>query len=155
MLIPSELQTKGGPRRYEAIFVSYNEDRVGWYVRDLKRSYHFLCDVIFNESIPGHLSPVHPAVVDSKPLPSIHPVHSRVCTPAGQAFANVIHACDVALASHRSWHTAISAAPDPGGDKPLSLLTILDFVSLVTVNSFPTILIFSLDSFFFTYIYFS
>ena len=74
VLIPPELQTKGGPRRYEAIFVSYNEDRVGWYVRDLKGSYHFLRNVIFNESIPGHLSPVCPAVVDSKPLPSIHPV---------------------------------------------------------------------------------
>ena len=121
--------------------------QVGWYVRDLKGSYHFLRDVIFNESIPGHLSPVCPAVVDSKPLPSIHPVHSWVCTPAGQAFADVIHACDVALASCHSQRTAISAAPDPGGDKPLSLLTILDFVSLVTVDSFPTIPIFSLDSF--------
>jgi Reverse transcriptase (RNA-dependent DNA polymerase) len=105
-----------------------------------------LHNVIFNEFIPGHLSPVCPAVVNSKPLPSIHPVHSRVCTPAGQAFADVIHACDVALASCRSQCTAISAAPDPGGDKLLSLLTILNFVSLVTVDSFPTIPIFPLDS---------
>ena len=102
VLIPPELWTKGGPCCYEAIFVGYNEDQVGWYVQDLKGSHHFSHDVIFNEFNPGHLSPVCPAVVDSKPLPSIHPVCSQVCTPAGQAFADVIHACDVALASHCS-----------------------------------------------------
>ena len=75
MLIPPELWTKGGPHRYEAIFVGYNEDQVGWYVRDLKGSYQFLRHVIFNESIPGHLSTVHPAVVDSKPL---EPIQKKV-----------------------------------------------------------------------------
>ena len=33
--IPPELRTKGGPRRYEAIFVGYEDNRIGWRVRDL------------------------------------------------------------------------------------------------------------------------
>ena len=37
-IIPPELRTKGGPRRYEAIFVGYEEDRIGWRVRDLKEA---------------------------------------------------------------------------------------------------------------------
>ena len=55
--IPPELRSKGGPRRYEAIFVGYEENRIGWRVRDLAGKYHFSRDVVFNESIPGHLSP--------------------------------------------------------------------------------------------------
>ena len=49
--IPPELRTKGGPRRYEAIFVGYEENRIGWRVRDLAGKYHFSRDVIFNEAI--------------------------------------------------------------------------------------------------------
>jgi hypothetical protein len=56
--IPEELCTKGGPRRFEAIFVGYEENRVGWRVRDLNGKYHFSHDIIFNESVPGHLGPV-------------------------------------------------------------------------------------------------
>jgi hypothetical protein len=55
--IPPELRTKGGPRRYEAIFVGYEENRIGWRVRDLAGKYHFSRDVVFNETTPGHLSP--------------------------------------------------------------------------------------------------
>jgi hypothetical protein len=55
--IPPEVRTKGGPRRYEAIFVGYEENRVGWRVRDLTGKYQFSRDVVFNESTPGHLSP--------------------------------------------------------------------------------------------------
>jgi hypothetical protein len=68
-LIPPELRTKGGPRRFEAIFVGYEEDRVGWRVRDLKGKYFFSRDVIFNESIPGHLSPNRGSPIDSSSLP--------------------------------------------------------------------------------------
>ena len=70
VLIPPELWTKGGPCRYEAIFVGYDDDRIGWYVRDLKGTYHFSHDIIFNESVPGHLSPVCSAAVVSDLLPS-------------------------------------------------------------------------------------
>ena len=55
--IPPELRTKGGPRRYEAIFVGYEDNRIGWRVRDMAGRYHFSRDVVFNESVPGHLSP--------------------------------------------------------------------------------------------------
>ena len=54
--IPPELRTKGGPRRYEAIFVGYEDNRIGWRVRDLAGKYHFSRDIIFNETTPGHLS---------------------------------------------------------------------------------------------------
>ena len=67
--IPPELRTKGGPRRYEAIFVGYEENRVGWRVRDLKGKYHFSRDVVFNESVPGHLSPRRGGLLDFDSLP--------------------------------------------------------------------------------------
>ena len=68
-IIPPELRTKGGPRRYEAIFVGYEEDRIGWRVRDLKGKYHFSRDVVFNESVPGHLSPRRGDPIDFERLP--------------------------------------------------------------------------------------
>jgi Reverse transcriptase (RNA-dependent DNA polymerase) len=67
--IPPELRIKGGPRRYEAIFVGYEENRVGWRVRDLRGKYHFSRDVVFNESIPGHLSPSRGNPIDFDRLP--------------------------------------------------------------------------------------
>ena len=71
--IAPELCVKGGPRRYEAIFVGYEESRVGWRVRDLKGAYHFSRDVIFNESVPGHLSSITslPTVPVSSPSPTL------------------------------------------------------------------------------------
>jgi hypothetical protein len=39
--ISPKLQVKGSPHRYEAIFVGYEENRVGWRVQDLKEKYHF------------------------------------------------------------------------------------------------------------------
>ena len=57
MSIPPELRTKVSPRRYEAIFVGYEENRIGWHVCDLSGKYHFSRDVILNETTPGHLSP--------------------------------------------------------------------------------------------------
>ena len=39
--IPPELRTKGGPRRYEAIFVGYEDNRIGWRVHNLAGKYHF------------------------------------------------------------------------------------------------------------------
>ena len=66
--IPPELRDKGGPRRFEAIFVGYEENRIGWRVRDLTGKYHFSRDVIFNELVPGRTSSHHkstPTVVPS------------------------------------------------------------------------------------------
>jgi hypothetical protein len=73
--IPPELRTKGGPRRYEAIFVGYEDNRIGWRVRDLAGKYYFSCDVVFNETVPGHLSPHRglPINLSLLPPPSLLP----------------------------------------------------------------------------------
>ena len=68
--IPPELHTKAGPRRYEAIFVGYEENRIGWHVRDLAGKYHFSRDIVFNETTPGHLSPTCGLPTDHTLLPS-------------------------------------------------------------------------------------
>ncbi|KAK7460605.1 hypothetical protein VKT23_009325 [Stygiomarasmius scandens] len=39
----------------EAIFVGYEEHRIGWRVHDINGKYHFSRDVIFNESAYGRL----------------------------------------------------------------------------------------------------
>ena len=67
--IPPELRTKGGPRRYEAIFVGYEENRISWRVRDLAGKYFFSRDVVFNENVPGHLSPTRGRHIDLSLLP--------------------------------------------------------------------------------------
>jgi hypothetical protein len=89
-IIPPELRTKGGPRRFEAIFVGYEENRIGWWIRDLHGKYSFSRDVIFNESVPGHLSPHRGNYVDFSLLPPpsiIQDVNSNeptLTTPAQQ-----------------------------------------------------------------------
>ena len=149
VIIPPELRTKGGPRRYEAIFVGYDENRVGWYVRDLKGVFHFSRDVIFNELVPGRISSSRP-VSSSVPSPvssvSPRPIRDRVRTVAGQAFADAIATRDARLCPR-------SAPSDGGADggtvgrDPLSLATILDFASLNAYDSLPDHLhTWSLDS---------
>ena len=56
VFIPPELRSKGGPRRFEVIFVGCDKDGIGWYVCDKKNGVHFSRDIIFNESVPGRLS---------------------------------------------------------------------------------------------------
>lgn len=51
--IPGELQEKAGFKRFEGIFVGYEENHKGWQVQDLKGKYHFSWDVIFNEDLSG------------------------------------------------------------------------------------------------------
>jgi hypothetical protein len=70
LIIPPELCTKGGPRQFEAIFVGYEENRIGWQVRDLHGKYSFSRDVIFNKLVPGHLSPQRGISVNFASLPS-------------------------------------------------------------------------------------
>lgn len=70
--IPPELRTKGGPRRFEAIFVGYEEHRIGWRVRDLNGKYHFSRDVILNEMVPGRTSSHHKSTpMSTRSSPSI------------------------------------------------------------------------------------
>ena len=92
--IPSELRTKAGPRRFEAIFVGYEEARVGWVVRDLKGGVHFSRDVIFNEDLFGRLGvsrslssrPTSPV----SPLSSDRPVRDRMLTAAGRDYQDLL-----------------------------------------------------------------
>jgi len=68
---PAEIRGKGAARRFEAIFVGYMENRLGWLVCDLNGKLFFSRDVIFNESVPGHLSPLR-----------ARPPHGPTATPA-------------------------------------------------------------------------
>lgn len=52
---PCGICTKGGPHQFEAIFFGYEENHIGWHVHGLSGKYHFPHDLIFNESLPGHL----------------------------------------------------------------------------------------------------
>jgi hypothetical protein len=56
---PVEIHGKGAAQHFEAIFVGYMENHLGWLVCDLNSKLFFSRDVIFNESVPGHLSPLH------------------------------------------------------------------------------------------------
>ena len=53
--VPDEPRAKAGSKRFWAIFVGYEEHRIGWRVHDLKGKYSFSNDIIFNESSSGHL----------------------------------------------------------------------------------------------------
>lgn len=55
ILDPAEIRLKGGPMRYEGIFICYEENRKGWGCVDLNRKYRFTNDMIFNESAKGNL----------------------------------------------------------------------------------------------------
>jgi len=110
--IPPELHDKGGPRCFEAIFVGYEENHLGWHVQDLNGKYHFSRDVIFNELVPGRLSPSCSSTMSSTSLPSSlslptppspapHPPRTLVRTAKGQAFADAIQVRDERNAARR------------------------------------------------------
>ena len=91
--IPPELRTKAGPRRFEAIFVGYEERRVGWTVRDLKGCVHFLRDVIFNEDLSGRLSvprSLSPQLLTTSASSSIRPTRTRIQTIAGRDYSKAL-----------------------------------------------------------------
>ena len=93
--VPDETRAKAGSKRFWAIFVGYEEHRIGWRVRDLSSKYSFSNDVIFNENLPARLGVPHslpshtPASVDiSSPCPLHDRPHLR--TTAGQAYDAVM-----------------------------------------------------------------
>ena len=91
-----ELRTKAGPQRFEAIFIGYEEARIGWLVQDLKGAVHFSRDVIFNEDLSGCLGV--PRSIISRPSSPIlspdpvsaRPVHDCMLTMAGRDYANAL-----------------------------------------------------------------
>lgn len=72
---PVEIQGKGENMCYEAVFVAYEENRVGWGCVDLNGKYKFTNDVVFDELLQGRLgtkrrmstTPV-PAIEGPRPL---------------------------------------------------------------------------------------
>ena len=165
--IPPELRTKAGPRRFEAIFVGYEEARIGWTIRDLKGKVHFSRDVIFNEDLSGRLgiprSPsVHVPDQDS-PLIPIRSVRDRIRTIAGRDYDEALRLRNknsLARTSgrpSRSTDTAMAVATDGGASTvpgsallaPLVVGGVMmdgwhlsedllgDFVSYVASSQFP------------------
>ena len=149
VIIPPELCSKGSPRCFEAIFVGYEDDRVGWHVRDLNGKYHFSRDVIFNELVPGHLSHTNtPSSSSTIPpsstlpssssstssssslsttipsLPTPRPIRNVQRTVKGQVFAETIHLHDARLA----------AKPGNAPHPQQSLSAISDFVALLAAD---------------------
>ena len=93
--VPDELRGKAGSKRFRAIFVGYEDHRIGWRVRDLHGKYSFSNDVIFNESSSGCLGVPRPLPSSSdKPSPpaASRPVRdqSRIRTVLGQAYDDVL-----------------------------------------------------------------
>ena len=92
--VPDEVRGKAGPKRFRAIFVGYEEHRLGWRVRDLAGKYSFSNDVIFNENLPARLGVPRslPLLTSDTTIPSPRPLRerSRIRTTAGQAYDNVM-----------------------------------------------------------------
>jgi Reverse transcriptase (RNA-dependent DNA polymerase)/GAG-pre-integrase domain len=92
--VPAEIRGKAGPKRFRAIFVGYEEHRIGWRVRDLAGKYSFSNDVIFNENLPARLGVPRslPPLVPDAVVSPLRPLceRSRVRTTAGQAYDDVM-----------------------------------------------------------------
>ena len=92
--IPDEVRGKAGPKRYKAIFVGYEEHRIGWRVRDLAGKYAFSNDVIFNENLPARLGVPRsiPRTTSNDLISSPRPLRERprIRTTAGQAYDAVM-----------------------------------------------------------------
>ena len=93
--VPDEIRGKAGPKRFKAIFVGYEEHRLGWRVRDLSGKYSFSNDVIFNENISARLGiprQFSTAISDAHPLSSSCTLRDRprTRTAIGQAYDEVL-----------------------------------------------------------------
>ena len=102
MAIPDKLRDKAGFKRFEGIFMGYEEHRLGWRVQDLKGKYHFSHNVTFNEDLSGHLGlphslplPVLPSSNSSGSLPIPYPTHDHVRTAAGRAYDDILKLKDL------------------------------------------------------------
>ena len=96
---PEEIRRKGAARRFEAIFVGYIENHLGWLVRDLYGKLFFSRDVIFNESVPSHLSPNRGCSIQPESLtPAESDAARRPHTRSMSLIAEVIQDCDSRLA---------------------------------------------------------
>ena len=93
--VPDEIQGKAGPKRFRAIFVGYEEHRLGWRVCDLSGKYSFSNDVVFNENISARLGvprSLPPAISNTPTISSSRPLRDcpRTRTAVGQAYDDVL-----------------------------------------------------------------
>jgi hypothetical protein len=145
--IPPELRTKAGPRRYEAIFVGYEENRIGWRVRDMAGKYHFSRDVIFNENIPGHLSPhrglpinqallPQPSILPhppNEPLPTSSPPHTTPNPLSSPTIPDILNARNTIIQSTHSTRSTTNSLPKPSKHyNDIDSLSL--FISLNTID---------------------
>ena len=98
MAIPGELREKAGFKRFEGIFVGYEENCKGWRVQDLKGKYYFSQDVIFNEDLSGRLGVPHSVSMSVNATPSkpdTWPTQECVRTIAGSHYDDILKLKDV------------------------------------------------------------
>lgn len=89
--IPDEIRGKAGSKRFRAIFVGYEEHRIGWRIRDLKGKYSFSNDVIFNENLSGRLGIPRSLIPISTPSTSPRVLdRPRLRTSMGHAYDDII-----------------------------------------------------------------
>src|SRR6202522_2721330 len=155
--IPPELRTKGGPRRYEAIFVAYEDNRIGWRVHDLTGKYHFTRDAVFNETIPGHLSPTCGLPTDHNllPPPSVIPIppsspdilHSSTTPHTNLTLLPIPVLADIFQTRNliaRTTRSSTNSLPKPSRHyndiEPVSLLISLNHAHELTPTSTPKLL---------------
>ena len=152
--IPPELRTKGGPWRYEAIFVGYEEHRIGWRVRDLAGKYYFSRDIVFNENVPGHLSPTRGLPIDLSllPPPSLIPhlstppnniTEAPLTTPTSipaPSIPTIINNRDLITRVTRSSTNSLPKPSRHSNDiDSISLLISLDTIHSITPPSSPNL----------------
>ena len=118
--VPNEVRGKAGPKRFRAIFVGYEEHRVGWRVRSLDGRYSFSNDVIFDENVPGRLGV--PRQISSGPpasplpaSPKILPDRPRVRTLAGQNYDEVLRLKALRKVERDKKHRSVPFVSAAGG----------------------------------------
>ena len=151
--VPNEVRPKAGPKRFRAIFVGYEEHRVGWRVRDLAGKYSFSNDVIFNENLSARLgvprslpfnTPDVPATIPSRRHLSERP---RIRTTMGQAYDEVMELKRLRREERLRKQDSVSNDLENGGalladafyggvDLSPSLDVIESFISLLDSSSF-------------------
>ena len=138
--VPDELRGKAGPKRFRAIFVGYEEHRIGWRVRSLDGKYSFSNDVLFNENLSGRLGVPRSLPTDSSPSspPAAHrPLRNqpRPRTLAGQAYDEVLRLKALRrLEREQQRRPALSVSASHGGD-PVDVHPLLDGGATVSPSS--------------------
>ena len=140
--VPHEVHSKAGPKRFQVIFVGYEEHRIGWWVHDISGKYSFSNDVIFNENLSGHLGILRPLSPSAPTPPSLPPRplrdQPRLRTSASHAYDEVLRLKALRAVERqcaKASTTDLDALYGGAYDLSLSLDTIDDFSSFVA--SFP------------------